>query len=115
MRIFNILGYLAICVSLAACVQSDKDLKQLRADMKKYPDAVAAAQKDCVRNLTYWDLDTKTNAAIYMRTSKADLPKTACRRILKALASNSLQASDFVALRRDGRFTPRMIAALRNG
>jgi hypothetical protein len=115
MRIINILGCLAMCLSLAACVQNDKDLKQLRADMKKYPDAVAAAQKRCEHNLTYWDLDAKSNAAIYMRTSKADLPKTACRRIVKALASNSLQASDFVALKRDGRFTPRMIAALRNG
>ncbi|MCV3767427.1 hypothetical protein [Rhizobium sp. TRM95796] len=115
MRFFNFLNCLAICVSLSACVQSDEDLRRLRTDMKKYPDAVAAAQKICVRNLTYWDLDTKSNAAIYMRTSKEDLPKTACRRILKALASDRLQASDFVALRRDGRFTPRMIAALRNG
>lgn len=87
----------------------------MRAEFKKHPEALQPAIQRCVNEIKYWNIEVKDRAAIYLRTNKTDLPVVLCRRVLTALSTDKITDADLMALRRDKRATPRMIAALRNG
>ncbi|WP_137157180.1 hypothetical protein [Rhizobium sp. FKL33] len=104
-----------MAVGLSSCINNDEDLSRARAHANKHPENIAGWTRYCENQVRYWNVQTKTDIAIYVRTTKDKLPTILCRRIAKALTTNSVTLADIKALTRDGHVTPRMIAALRNG
>jgi hypothetical protein len=100
---------------LSSCIKNDEDLSKARSEARKHPQAMAHWAGYCENQVKYWNVQVKTDIAIYVRTTKDQLPTVLCRRISKALMSNSIVLADIKALTRDHHVTPRMIAALRNG
>ncbi|WP_137157181.1 hypothetical protein [Rhizobium sp. FKL33] len=115
MRITATVTMIALACSLTACADNDARFGKIIQDGSTDPQLIARAESRCVKRTKLWSITLKTNQAVFLRTSVDKLPETVCGRMARAVRNGQLTGADVVSLLRDGRYTPAMLAAMREG